>query len=397
MRNVVLIDGVRTGFCRMGKSLSNFYPSQLAGMAIKGLLDKTNILKKINVDSVILGAALEDAHSYNIARLSALYAGLPYETSASFVEMQCGSAIESINLAALKIKFGAADVIIAGGCESHSQRFAKFSMSTEPFKLIPPTAIESVSAPLIEDRVDMITISDNMAKLWNISREECDEFALRSQIRADKATKAGYFTEEIIPVTIPATRKTPEHIVDFDEHLRPDTTIEGLARLKSVYTGGVTTAGNASGLNDGAAVVLLMEENKAKELGYAPKLRWVCGADVGVDPKMMGIGPAYSFKKILDRTGLKLSDIDVIECNEAFAAQNLAVIKELENLTREKVDQERWNPNGGAIAFGHPNGASGARICIFAMKELIRGRGEYALIGSCCGGGLGVSALIEQI
>lgn len=396
MRSVVVVDGVRTAFGRMGGSIRQFHASELAGIAIKGLLEKTGVQERAGVDSVMIGAALGDAHTVNIARVAALSAGLPYETSASFIEMQCGSAIDSINLTAMKIQTGAAEVIIAGGCESYSQSFAKFSMAVEPYKLIPPTPVTQIGAYLPEDQLNMIQTAELVAKKWNISREECDEFAYRSQMRAKRATEAGYFTDEIVPVVIPATRKTPEIVFKTDEHLRPNTTIEDLRKLKSVYPDGVTTAGNASGLNDGAAVVLMMSEEKALELGYKPKARWAAGADVGVDPKIMGIGPAYSNMKILKRRGLKVSDIDVFECNEAFAAQNLGVIREMENLSGEKIDQEKWNPNGGAISFGHPNGASGARIAIFAMNELQRRGGRYAMFSSCCGGGLGVSTLIER-
>ena len=396
MRNVVIVDGVRTGFGRMGGSLRQFYPSQLAGFAIKGLLEKTGIQEHAMIDSVMIGAALGDAHTVNIARVAALYAGLPYETSASFVEMQCGSAIDSINLAAMKIQNGAADIIIAGGAESHSQRFAKFSMAVEPYKLIPPAEVPQIGAVELEDRINMIQTSDLVAEKWSISREECDEFAYRSQMRAKHATEAGYFKDEIIPVTIPVTKKTPEITFAIDEHLRPETTMEGLRKLRPVYEGGVTTAGNASGLNDGASVVLMMAEEKALEFGYQPKARWIGGADVGIDPKIMGIGPAYSSLKLLKRFGLKLSDIDVFECNEAFAAQNLGVIRELERLTGEKVNMDNWNPNGGAISFGHPNGASGGRVCIFTMNELQRRQGKYGMFASCCGGGLGVSTLIER-
>ena len=287
MRNVVIVDGVRTAFGRMGGTLRQYYPSQLAGFAIKGLLEKTGVQERAHVDSVIMGSALADAHTVNIARVAALYAGLPYETSASFVEMQCGSAIDSINVAAMKIQCGAADIIIAGGAESHSQRFAKFSMAVEPYKLIAPAEVKQIGAVLPEDRIDMIQTSDLVAKKWNITREDCDVFALRSQQRAKNAVDAGYFEDEIVPVVIPATRKTPEVVFKEDEHLRPNTTMEGLQKLKAVYEGGVTTAGNASGLNDGAAMVLIMSEEKAQELGYTPKARWLGGADVGVDPKIM--------------------------------------------------------------------------------------------------------------
>ena len=204
----------------------------------------------------------------------------------------------------------------------------------------------------------------------------------------------GWLDDQIFPVTIPATRKTPETVVARDEQPRA-TTAEALAALKPVRGSGVTTAGNSSGLNDGASAVLLMSEEKAKELGYEPLAFWRGSAEYGVDPRYMGIAPAYSNVKLLDKAGLKMEDIAVFECNESFAAQNLSVIKEMEDRSGSKIDRERWNPHGGAIAFGHPNGASGTRIAMYAMKHLWENGGGYGLISSCCGGGLGVSCLLE--
>ena len=397
MRNVVFVDGVRTGFGRMGGGIRQFQLSDLLGFTVKALVERTGIAEKGKVDSVFLGSALHDARCNNVARYASLLAGLPYETSATYMEMQCGSGINCINHAAYQIAMGDADVIIAGGGESYSQRFAKFSMCVEPYKMIPPTAIPNRIAPVDADCITMLEIADNMAKKWEISREACDEFAYNSHIRAMKAFENGILGDEVIPVTIPATRKTPEVVCTKDEQLRPDISMEALAKLRTVNMGGVCTAGNSSGRNDGASCVLMMSEEKAKELGYTPIARWVAGADVGVDPKWMGIGPAYSNMKLLEKAGLKLSDIDVFECNEAFAAQNLAVKKEMERIGGQSIDMEKWNPLGGAIAFGHPNGASGGRIAIFAMKQLQHTGGRYGLFSSCCGGGLGVSTLIERI
>lgn len=209
----------------------------------------------------------------------------------------------------------------------------------------------------------MIHVSDGMAKQWNISRTQCDEFAARSQERLQKAYERGVTGDEIIPYTIPATRKTPEIVVDKDEFPRPGTTVEVLSKLRTVLPDGVTTAGNASGRNDGAAFLLMMSADKAKELGYEPMARWVMGADIGVPPHIMGIGPAFSNLKAMKLAGLTIPDFDVFECNEAFAAQNLGVIKEMEHQSGAKIDQEKWNPNGGAISIGHPNGASGCPHC----------------------------------
>ena len=396
-REVVIIDGARTAFGRMGGALRPFTPVQLAGLAIKGLCEKTKILEKGTVDAVFAGSASGDVNTHNFARYASLLAGLPYETSATFIEMQCGSSIACINNAALQIQAGLIDVAVCGGAEAHSQTYYKYSTAVEPYKAIPPTAAPLRLAPDDEDDMSMIQISDLMADKWDITRAECDRFALRSQQRAAEAMEKGYFRDEIIPVEVRYSRKGETVVVDTDEHPRKNTTIEGLAKLKPVNEGGVTTAGNASGRNDGAAFVLMMSAEKAEELGYKPFASWVTGADVGVDPKIMGIGPAYSNTKCLERAGLRMGDIDVYECNEAFAAQNLSVIKQMEKMHGEKMNMENWNPNGGAIAFGHPNGASGARVCIFTMKELVRRGGRYGMFSSCCGGGLGVSTLIERI
>ena len=396
MKNVVIVDGIRTPFGRLGGGLRKFYPSELCGMTIKALVERTGIQERGKVDCVFMGSAAGDAHCTNLARYATLYSGLPYDTVASFIEMQCGSAIDAVNHAAWKISTGNADVIIAGGGESYSQRAAKFSMSVDPYKMIPPTAIPNQLSPNKEEAIDMVTISNLMAERWNVTREECDAFALRSQTLAKRAMESGWLDDQIFPVVIPATKKTPEIIVSRDEQPR-DTTAEALAKLRPVKGSGVTTAGNSSGLNDGASAVLMMSEEKARELGYTPIARWVGSAEHGVDPRCMGIGPAYSNVKLLKKIGLSLNDISVYECNEAFAAQNLSVIREMENQMGGTINMDNWNPNGGAIAFGHPNGASGTRITMYAMKELQRRGGGYGLISSCCGGGLGVSTLIEAL
>ncbi|MBR3978985.1 MAG: thiolase family protein [Oscillospiraceae bacterium] len=396
MKNIVIVDGVRTPFGRLGGGLRQFHTADLGALAIEALMKKTQLDGK-EVDAVYMGTANGDARCPNFARYAALKAGLPYESSAVAVEMQCGSAIACINHAAYRILAGDADCVIAGGAESFSQRFFKFSSSQEPYKMIPPTAFQNSLAPKPEDAIIMIEVADNMAKKWGISRQECDEYSLRSQMLAKQAMESGFLSNQVVPVVIPATKKAPEIVVDTDEHPRPQSTMEGLGKLKSVYEGGVTTAGNASGRNDGGAALLMMTEEKAKALGYTPIARWVCGADVGVDPKLMGIGPAYSNMKILQKMGMQLSDISVYECNEAFAAQNLGVIRQMEQMGGQSIDMATWNPNGGAIAFGHPNGASGGRIALSAIRHMENTGGQFGLISSCCGGGLGVSALFERV
>lgn len=396
-REVVFVDGMRTAFGRMGGTLRDFSAEQLAGIGIKGLVEKTKIKEKGKVDCVFLGSAAHCSRAMNPARWALLYAGLPYETSASYIEMQCGSAIDCINHAAWKILAGQADVVIAGGMEAYSQIPAKFSMSNPPYRLIPPMPMVPELSPVPEECIGMGITAENLQKMYNISRQAQDEFSLRSQVLAKKAMDAGYFVDEIIPVMVPQGKKNPPLEFKVDEHPRM-TSMEALSALPPAFAkDGTVTAGNASGRNDGSAFVLMMTKEKAKELGYKPMAKWLAGGDYGVDPKIMGIAPAYAVPIALKYAGLKLSQMDVMECNEAFAVQNLAVAKELEKQTGEKVDMDKWNPNGGAIAFGHPNGASGSRICMFTMRELIRKGGKYGFFSSCCGGGLGVATVIENL
>ena len=396
MKNIVIVDGVRTPFGRLGGGLKQFHTADLASIAVKKLVERTQIDPK-EIDAVYMGSAKGDARCPNLARYTSLLAELPHETSAASVEMQCGSAIACINHAAYRIMADDADCVIVGGAETFSQLFFKYSTSQEPYKMTPPTPFANNLAPKDEDNLVMIQVADLMAKKWGITREECDAYALRSQMLTQKAITSGFLDNQIIPVVIPATKKTPEIIVDKDEHPRPQTTAEGLAKLKVLYEGGVTTAGNASGRNDGGAALLMMTEEKAKALGYTPIARWVSGSDVGVDPKLMGIGPAYSNMKVLQKMGMKPSDIGVYECNEAFAAQNLGVIRQMEIMSGETINMDTWNPNGGAISFGHPNGASGGRIALSAIRHMENTGAQFGLISSCCGGGIGVSALFERV
>ncbi len=325
MSRVVIVDGLRTPFGRMGGKLKTWRPTELLGMTIKNILDRNGIENRAEV-AVYAGSALHDVHTHNFARFAALYGGLPYESTATFIEMQCGSGITCINHAAQALLNGDEEIVVAGGAEVYSQMFAKFSMSVEPYKLIPPSAVPQQLAPNKEDCISMIEVSDRMAEKWEISREECDAFALRSQQRAYAALTSGKLDGDMFSIVMPQKKGDPI-VSDADEQPRPESTMEGLAKLKPVRPGGVTTAGNSSGRNDGASAVLMMTEEKAAQLGLKPIAYWVGGAVCGVDPKYMGIGPAYSNVKLLKRFGLQINDIDVYECNEAFAAQNLGVIK----------------------------------------------------------------------
>ena len=396
-REVVFVDAARSAFGKMGGSLAKVPEMDLAAVVIKGMLAKNPNMDPKLIDGVYVGSAFVDAQTNTMGRYLALNAGLPLECSGTYIETQCGSAITAVNHAAWSILAGDSDVLIVGGVESHSNRVAKFSMSAEPYKLQPPAAIPNRLTANLDRNTPMLANSDLMARTWGITREECDAFAYRSQMRMKHAIETGFTGPEIIPYVFPATRKKPEVIVDKDEHPRPDTTLEGLQKLRPVFEGGVTTAGNASGLNDGASFVLMMTAEKAKELGYDPIARWVGGALMGCQENLMGIGAAYSTLKAFKKLGLKLSDVDCIESNEAFASQNLCCIKEMQDQTGETIDMEKWNPNGGAIAIGHPNGASGTRIAWFCMNQLVHTGGRYGAFTSCCGGGQGSTTVIENL
>ena len=396
-REVVIVDGCRTAFGKKGGGLKDFAASELGGICVKALLERSGIVERGGkVDSLLAGMAINDTRSNATARYIAQLAGLPYDVSATFVEMQCGSAITSLNHAAWKIKMGVSDIAIVGGVESHSNLPTLFATDMTPYRdrVMPITRHLS---PFAEQDTNMIQNSDKMAEHWGIERSACDEFAVRSQERLQAAYESGLIGGEIVPVTIPATRKTPEIIINKDEHPRPGVTLEKISGMAPIFPGGVTTAANASGTNDGAAFLLVMTAEKAKELGYTPFARWVGGAHAGIRADHMGVAASYSNLKAAKQVGLKLKDFDVFESNEAFAAQQLAVIKDMQEATGETIDQSKWNPNGGAIAIGHPNAASGARITWFAMKQLEKTGGRYASISSCCGGGQGSTAIIENL
>jgi len=396
-KDIVIVDGLRSAFTNFGGALRDYASSEIAMKVIDALLDKTQILERGTVDTLVCGNAINDKMANNIARYTALGTKLPISASSIFVEMQCGSAITSMNHCAWRIMTGMSEICVVGGMESYSTITAAFQLSKPQYKLIPPMPIARALTPNKERNVDMLTVSDNMARKWNITREECDEFSVRSQMRLQEGYKRGVANYGLVPIVIPATKKTPEIVVDKDEFPKPNTTMEGLSKLKAIYPEGVTTAGNSSGRNDGASFLLVMTAEKAKELGYTPIARYIGGAACGVQEDYMGIGPAYSNLKACKQADLDIHNIDVIECNEAFAAQNLGVIREIENQTGKKIDQEKWNPNGGAISIGHPNGASGARCTIFAMKELERTGGRYGIVSSCCGGGHGTTFILENL
>jgi acetyl-CoA C-acetyltransferase len=390
---------MRTAFGTLGKTLRTILGEEMAGMTLTGLVQRSKIMEKGGVvDCVFMGSAIGPNTAINGARWPVLASCLPQSTSASYIEMQCGSGIDSINHAAWKILAGQADIIIAGGYESYSNAPCRFPMTTEPYRMIPPMPIAFSQSPTRDAAtMNMGLTAEKLQKMYNISREAQDEFALRSQMRTQEAIKSGFCAQDILPISVPQGKKPP---IEFkvDEFPRAETTMEGLVKLPPAFIkDGTVTAGNSSGRNDGAAFVLMMTKEKALELGYKPWAKWLSGGDYGVDPTIMGIAPAYAVPMALKRAGLKMSQLDVIECNEAFAVQNLAVAAELEKQMGEKVNWDKWNPNGGAISYGHPNGASGPRIGIFTMRQLMKTGGKYGCFSSCCGGGLGVGTVVENL
>ena len=393
MREVVIVGGVRTAIGRMGGTIARYRAEELGAFAIRGVVDKTGIDPCV-IEDVIMGLSNSWHAAYNPARWAVLKAGLPYSLPGATVERQCSSGLQSVNYAATQILAGLGDIYIAGGMESWSQCPWMIPRADEAYSFTPPQILRRETAPTPEDSLVMGVTAENLVEKYKISRGEQDAFGWRSQERAFRAIRAGYFKDEIIPLVI--SQKKGQIVFDTDEHPR-ETSMEKLAALAPVFKkNGTVTAGTSSGRNDGAAAILMMTAQKARELGYKPLARWVTCAVAGVDPKIMGIGPAYAMPKALQRAGLKMSDMDVIEINEAFAAQVLACVKELES-QGHPLEVERLNPNGGAIAYGHPNGMSGTRLAIFAINELRRSGGRYGIASLCIGGGQGLATIFERL
>ncbi len=394
MNEVYYIDGARTPIGRMGGALSRFRPEELAAMALGGLRERMTIDPAL-VEDIIIGHACTNNAAVNIGRWATLKAGFPLSVPAQTVERQCGSALQTINTAAANIMAGFGDVYIAGGCESWSRQPYMMERQESPFSLSPPPWVVRQTGPDEATNIPMGIIAETLADEFGISREEQDKFGLRSQELALKAIADGLFKEEIVPVTIPQKKGEPV-VFDTDEHPRA-TTLEKLAQLKPVFKkDGTVTAGSSSGMNDGGVAVLLMAADKAKELGVKPRARFVGSALGAREPKYMGIAPVIACEKVLAKAGLKLEDMSVVECNEAFASQTLAVMKLLEK-NGHKVIPERWNPHGGAIAFGHPNGMSGGRLAMAVINELHRTGGRYGLVTLCIGGGQGIATIFERL
>ncbi|WP_334157096.1 3-oxoadipyl-CoA thiolase [Oryzomicrobium sp.] len=396
-----ICDAIRTPIGRYGGALSGVRADDLGAMPMQALMERNAKVDWAAVDDVIYGCANQAGEdNRNVARMSALLAGLPVDVPGTTVNRLCGSGMDAVGLAARSIKAGEAGLLIAGGVESMSR--APFVMGKADSAFSRQAAIydTTIGWRFVNPRMkalyethSMPQTADNVAADFAIARADQDAFALRSQQRWAAAHAAGRFADEIVPVVL-AQKKGEPKVVDTDEHPRPDTTLESLAKLKGVNGPELTvTAGNASGVNDGACALLVASADAAQRHGLTPKARVVGMATAGVPPRIMGIGPAPAVRKVLAQTGLTLEQMDVIELNEAFAAQALAVLRDL----GLRDDEARVNPNGGAIALGHPLGMSGARLVTTAMYELHRRGGRYALCTMCIGVGQGIALIIERV
>ena len=395
-KKVVIASACRTAIGTMGGSLSTTPAAQLGAIVIKEAVNRAGI-KPEDVDQVYMGCVIQAGLGQNVARQASIKAGLPIEVPAVTINVVCGSGLNCVNQAAQMIMAGDADVVVAGGMENMSMAPFAIPNGRYGYRMMWPSQSQGgLVDTMVKDALwdafndyHMITTADNVAKQWNLTREELDEFALKSQLKACAAIENGEFKEEIVPVEI---KKKKEVVVfDTDEGPRQGSTIEGLAKLKPLNPDGFVTAGNASGINDGAAAIVLMSEEKAAELGVKPMATFVAGALAGVDPTIMGIGPVAATRKAMAKAGYKIEDFDIIEANEAFAAQSVAVGKDL------GIDVDKQlNPNGGAIALGHPVGASGARILVTLLHEMKKKGAKKGLATLCIGGGMGCATIVEM-
>lgn len=401
MTEAFVCDGVRTPIGRYGGGLSSVRPDDLAALPIGDLMARNSAVDWAAVDDVVLGCANQAGEdNRNVARMALLLAGIPESVPAATINRLCGSGMDALGGAARAIKAGEADMMIAGGVESMSR--APFVMAKAETAFSRAAKIEDTTLgwrfvnKLMKERYgidSMPETAENVAEEFQISREDQDAFALRSQTRAANAMAAGVFDAEIMPVSIPQ-RKGENIVIAKDEHPRAGTTLEGLAKLSTLFReGGTVTAGNASGVNDGACALLVASEAAAGKHGLTPRARILGIATAGIAPRIMGMGPAPASRKLLARLNLKVSDMDVIELNEAFAAQALGVTRDLGLAD----DAEHVNPNGGAIALGHPLGMSGARLVLTAINQLERSGGRYALCTMCIGVGQGIAMVLERV
>jgi acetyl-CoA C-acetyltransferase len=391
MEEVVLVSGARSAIGRLGGAFQNFPASDLAAVVIKAAVERAGV-KPEQVDQVILGCVGQVMEDGYIARHAAIKAGLPIEVPAYTVNRICGSGLEAINTAARWIECGDAEVVVAGGVENMTMMPYYVRNARYGYRLGHGQLEDGVQHLLGDpfSKAHMGITAENLAEKFAISREVQDEFALRSQQRAVAAIQAGKFKDEIVPIEVKVGRETK--VIDTDEHPRADTTAEALAKLRPAFKeGGVVTAGNASGINDGAAAVVVTSRRKADELRLRPRLRLIARAEAGVEPSIMGSGPIPAVRKVMKKSGLDLDQMDVVELNEAFASVAAACSQEL------GLDVERTNPNGGAIALGHPVGATGAILAVKLMYELERRQARYGLVSLCIGGGQGIATIFERM
>ncbi len=391
-KKVVLAGACRTAIGKMGGALSNTPAADLGAIVIKEALNRAGV-KPEQVDEVLMGCVIQAAQGQNVARQASIKAGLPIEVPAVTLNVVCGSGLNCVNQAAAMIKAGQADIVVAGGMENMSMAPYAMTKARFGYRMNNATIIDTMVNDALTDAFNhyhMMITAENICDRWHLTREELDEFSANSQQKAEKAMAEHKFDDEIVPVPV----KVKKEIVEFkvDEGPRPGTTVETLAKLRccSGKEGGMVTAGNASGINDGAAAIVVMSEEKAKELGVTPMATWVQGALAGVEPEVMGIGPVAATRKVMERTGLTVDDMDLIEANEAFAAQSVAVARDL------GFDMSKVNVNGGAVALGHPVGASGCRILVTLLHEMQKRDAKKGLATLCIGGGMGCATIVER-
>ncbi len=395
MKKIVLAGACRTAIGKMNGVLSTVPAAELGSIVIKEALNRAGV-KPEQVDQVYMGCVIQAGQGQNVARQASLKAGLPIETPAVTLNVVCGSGLEAVNTAAMMIQTGRADIVVAGGTENMSMAPFAMMKGRNGYRMGYPMGQSNLVDTMVNDALwdvfnnyHMGITAENVAEQWHLTREQLDEFAANSQQKAVAAQEAGRFKDEIVPVVIHG--KKGDTIVDTDEGPRPGTTAEGLGKLKPAFKkDGIVTAGNSSGINDGAAAIVVMSEEKAKELGVTPMATWVGGDLGGVDPSIMGVGPIAATRKLMKRLGMTVADMDLIEANEAFAAQSLAVGHDLE------FDMNKLNVNGGAIALGHPVGASGARILVTLLHAMQQKDAKKGLATLCIGGGMGCATVVER-
>lgn len=399
MQEVVIVDAVRTPFGRYNGALKDVRPDDLAQVVIKALMERNPTVPSEQIEDVVLGNANQAGEdNRNVARMSALLAGLPEKVGGTTINRLCGSGLDAVIYAARGILAGEGDIYIAGGTESMTRApyvMAKPEMgfargNKELFDTTIGWRFTNEKLAEMYGTDSMPETAENVAQQFGVTREEQDEFAYQSQMKAKEAMEAGRFVDEIVPVTY-QDRRGNTITVDTDEHPRPETSLEVLAKLRPIFPDGTVTAGNASGVNDGASALLLMSAAKARELGVKPLAKYRASAVSGLEPSIMGLGPIFATRKVVERAGVALDEIDLVELNEAFASQSVECVRQL------GLDPDKVNVNGGAIAFGHPLGASGARILTTLIYEMKRRRSTYGLATMCIGVGQGIAAIVENV